>query len=115
MAVDQIAIQSAQRKVTELSTLALTASCRNRATAAAATPTNAYYRVDDGTGSQIRDWTSLTPSSSLSITLAATDNAMRNCLLEVETRIVTVMTDRGLSTQYADSFQYEVTNLPYSS
>src|SRR5512138_994736 len=111
MAVDQIAVQSAQRKVSERSTLVLTASCRNRATAAAASPTNAYYRVDDGEGCQIRDWTSLTPSSSLSITLAATDNAIQNCTRESETRIVTVMTDRGLSTQYADTFRYEVTNL----
>lgn len=115
MACDQIAVQSPQRNVVERSTLAVTASFRNRATAAAVTPTNVYYRVDDGHGWQVRDWTSATPGTTASITLSATDNAIQEGTRTAETRIVTIMTDRGLSTQYADTFEYEVRNQPWLS
>lgn len=115
MACDQIAIQSSQRTVKERSSLTVTASFRNRATAAAVTPTNVYYRLDDQDNCLIRDWTSATPGTTAAITLSAADNAIQNGARTIEKRILSVMTDRGLSTQYADTFTYELENLPWTT
>lgn len=74
-------------------------------------PTTIHYRLDNINGSQITDWTSVSAAGSATITLTGTQNAIVDDCLEYETKQLTVMANRGLSTQYQDTFTYKVRNL----
>jgi len=75
MAGDQVEIQLPKTVYNENSSFTATAYFRTRSTAAAATPTTVEYRIDNiSTRTQIKDWTTVSPSTSASITVAATDN-----------------------------------------
>lgn len=114
MATDQIAIVGPVELI-ERSSGNLTAYFRDSQAQAAATPTNVYWRLDDESGCEIKGWTAGTPDTSLAIAVAAEENAIRNDAREVERKILTVMTDRGLPTQFANSFSYAVRNLGWAS
>lgn len=101
------------RSVNERSSLTVTA--RFRDSSADVTPTNVYYRLDAEDGCQIADWTSATPGTTADITITAEQNRILNCLRPSEAKVLTVMADRGLSTQFAQTWRYEVKNLPWSS
>lgn len=112
MAADQIAFTLAKRSIQEQSTLVIGARFRNRASVADAVPTNVKYRIDDlATGSQLLDWTSVTPAASVNITITALQNAIRNDANSIETKQLTVASDYGLSTQYIDRTTWDVRNL----
>lgn len=74
-------------------------------------PTNAYYSVvDPDTGCVLLDWTSLSPATSITITITSSINDA-NRGVPVERRTALVMADRGLSTQYVESFDYSIAAL----
>ena len=75
----------------------------------ASTPTSIRYRVDAG-NHVIRDWTTGTPGTSLTISLTSTDNAIVNDCSQVEPRTLTVQCDAGLSSQYSDTYEWSVKN-----
>lgn len=78
---------------------------------AAATPTTARYRVDClTTGKTIREWTSLTPASSIAITIDKDDNAIQYDANDLERRQILLEADTGASQSRALA-RWEVYNL----
>lgn len=75
------------------------------------TPTTVHYRLDNADDTQITDWTSVSAASSVTISLTGTQNAIVSDCLDYETKQLTVQANRGLSTQYQDTFAYKVRNL----
>jgi hypothetical protein len=114
-AANQITISTPSRKIDENSTMVVVARFRDRATIADVTPTNVYYRLDDAEGGQITDWTSVTPGTTATVTLTPTQNAIRNCTRVLEAKYLSIAADYGLSTEYRETFRYEVRNLEYAS
>jgi hypothetical protein len=78
---------------------------------AASTPSSARYRIDClTTQKQIRDWTSLTPASSISITVENTDNAIQDDYNDTETRQLMVEENTGTS-QHRAVARWDIYNL----
>lgn len=78
---------------------------------AAATPTTAQYRIDCLTsGKEVRGWTDLSVSTSNSITVTSTDNAIQNPGNEWEKKQITVQADQGTDTQTRDVHYWNVFN-----
>lgn len=111
MAVDQIAIGIPKTQVKEGSSFTATANFRTRATAAAATPTTVHWRLDCLTTLvQLADYTSVSAASSVSIAITGTHNAIQGDN-RTEVKQLTVVTDRGLSTQCVEAMVWTVENL----
>ena len=80
------------------------------------TPTNARYRVDDLTSrKELVAWTSLTAATSMTITLAASVNAIIDSSKKFEVKVLTVETDHGLSSAHPEEYKYRVKNLEFVS
>ena len=80
------------------------------------TPTNARYRVDDLTSrNELVAWTSLTAATSMTITLAASVNAIIDSSKKFEVQVLTVETDHGLSSAHPEEYKYRVKNLEFIS
>lgn len=76
----------------------------------ASTPTSMRYRIDDlDTREAILDWTALTPSTSITLTITAAQNAIRHLLDSERRQIVIEATD--VDGVYRDTYEYEVSNL----
>lgn len=75
------------------------------------TPTTVKYRLDNADGTQVTDWTTVTPASSVTISLTGTQNAITSDCRDYETKQLTVKADDGLSTQYSDVFVFRVRNI----
>jgi hypothetical protein len=76
-------------------------------------PTTVRYRIDClSTGYPVRDWTTLTTGTSVSISIASADTAILDDTKKRERKLLTVMADNGLSTQYQESYEWNVLNLP---
>lgn len=96
----------AKERVRDGSALPVTAGFRTANVATA--PTTAKYRVDDpDTGCEKVAWTTLSPASSISFTVAASANTSSSCR-PIERREITVMADEGLSGQFVERVIYEV-------
>jgi hypothetical protein len=107
-------------EVRERSAAAVTAAFRDNAARANIAPTNVYYRLDDdGTGLVLVDWSSVTapvlPTNSVVIAVTPEQNRIVNEARELERKTLTVMTDRGLATQFVASYTYAVRNLGWVS
>jgi hypothetical protein len=76
----------------------------------ASTPTTVKYRIDTCDGYQVRDWTSVAASSSVTISVTYTDNAMQGSD-DIEARALTVRANEGLSGQYQAVYSYSVVDL----
>lgn len=113
-AVNQIVLSTPTRKINERSSMVVTARFRDRATNADVTPTNIYYRLDGECG-QITDWTSVTPGTTASVTIPAESNRIYNNARALEPRYLSFAADKGLSTEYRETFRYEVRNQAYST
>lgn len=88
----------------------------------ATVPMAVRYRVDDvTTEGSIRAWTSVTPASSVTISLVKTDNTIINTSLPRETHQMTVQaamdtSDFSTATDLiTGKFDYEVENLTFVS
>lgn len=112
-AANLITLSTPSRKVNERSSMVVVARFRDRATNADVTPTNIYYRLDDGECGEITGWTSLTPGTTATVTLSPTQNLIRNCTRALEPKYLSFAADYGLSTEYRETFRYSVTNQKY--
>jgi hypothetical protein len=91
---------------------AFTATAYFRTAGDAVVPTNAYYRIDNLTGgSVVKDWTSLTPASSISIAVTSTYDALNSQCNKTEKLQITVDADHGLSTQVRTTAEWLVENV----
>lgn len=98
-------------QVNEQSTAYLSVSFLDKGGATQA-PSAIVYRVDDeGTRTQIRGDTAVTPAATVEIALTPTDNAMLSPSLAVERHVVTVIGRYGDDDQVTAQFVYEVLNL----
>lgn len=80
-------------------------------TGAAVTPGSARYKIENpDTGTLYIDWTTFTPSTSNTLTIPYTAQAVESADPE-ENRTITVQTDYGTSLQHTSSFAYQVRNL----
>lgn len=78
------------------------------------TPTSARYKINDKiSGSELVEWTSLTPSTSMQIIIAPSVNAIITDNNDTEIKVVTVQLDDGLSTQHYIEYEYKVINLQF--
>jgi hypothetical protein len=77
------------------------------------TPSTVQYRIDCRTTNRtVRDWTSVTPSPQLDIAVTPQDNAILNDHNSKELKLMTVVADRGLATQFVDQQDWNVINVP---
>jgi len=78
------------------------------------TPITARYKVTDcRTENEMVPWTSLTPSTSMEITIPGSVKTIETDRNKFETKVVTVNTDNGLSTQHYEEYEYKVVNLKF--
>lgn len=109
---DQITFSLSKDTWKERSQIVVGARFRDRATADEVTPTNVQYRLDClTTGQSILDWTSVTPGETVSITVTPTQNAIVSDCNAHERKQLTVAADYGLTTQFVESIDWEITNL----
>jgi hypothetical protein len=79
-------------------------------------PGTIRYRIKDLDNDRVvRDWTNISPDTSVQITVAASDNAIwdrnsRSRRLRQRMSLV-VQADPGLDSEYDDEFLYEIRNL----
>lgn len=112
MACDQIVFSTPKRTVNEQSTMLIFTKYRDRSTAALVVPTTVAYRVDDlSTGIKLVDFTNVTPATGIFITITSAANKIQNDFLGYETKQLTVKTDAGLSTQFIETFTWDVKNI----
>lgn len=83
---------------------------------AAVTPSAIRYRLDDVTdglpGTQILDWTSVTPSgTSIELTITAEENEMLSDYSTVERRQLTVEATGTDGEPWREAFEYQVVNV----
>lgn len=80
------------------------------------TPTTLRYRLDDcATEKSLIGWTSLTPGTSVQVTLPGSVNSIQdNSLNKPEVKILTVNADLGLDTQSYSQYKYRVQNLNFA-
>ncbi len=81
------------------------------------TPTTARYRVDDcKTGRELVGWTSIAvPSTSMQIAIPGTANAIIGTNRTTpESKVVTVNTDKDLSTQHYEEYIYRIKDLGFA-
>ncbi len=82
----------------------------------ATTPTTARYRVDDcRSGKELVDWTALTPSTSMTIVIPGSVNAIiNNDRSTPEIKTVTLQFDKDLTTESFSEYTYRVKNLSFA-
>jgi hypothetical protein len=109
---DQIAIQLPKPRWKEGSSFNVPVHFRDRATSAAVTPTTVKYRIDClTTGKAVADWSTLSPSSAVTVSVSAAYNVIQSDANRTERKQITVKTDDGLSTQSQEAAVYTIENL----
>ena len=110
---DQIEIALPVTVMPEGTSFTATAYYRTRSTQAASTPTTVHYRVDClSTKTALQGWTAVaSPSTSNSISITSTMNAIQDASNTAERRQLTVKADDGLSTQAIGHITWQVENL----
>ena len=74
------------------------------------TPSTVQYRIDSD-GTQVKDWTSVTPGSSVEIEIDSADNTLLSQSAVLEPRTVTVKTTFGVDDEHYDEHNYLIKNL----
>ena len=75
-------------------------------------PTTVTYKIWCITNDkEVRAVTSLTPASSIEITLTPTDNSIISQSNALETRLVTIEASYGVDDEINDEYEYDVKNL----
>lgn len=114
MATTQITFSTPTARINERSVMAIVARFRDRATDADVTPTNVRYRLDGECG-EILGWTTATPGTSVTLTLTSAQTAIENDTRSIEPKVLSVAADYGLSTQFIETYRFEVRNNGYTS
>lgn len=80
------------------------------------TPTTARYRVDDClTEKELVDWTTIAvPSTSMQIIIPGSINAIIGSRRTPEPKVLTVNTDKDLSTQHYEEYIYRIKDLKFA-
>jgi hypothetical protein len=103
------------KEVNEKSTRDIGVTFRDK-NGALTVPSAISYRLDDvDSGTSIRGPTSVTPASSIEITLTSADNAMVDATKRSEIHELTVTATFGASGQSVFSFDFKVRNLRFQS
>ncbi len=98
-------------KVNEGSRLPLEIELRDY-TNAAVVPTTLRYRIDcDTTGKALVAWTTLSPASSISLTVPASANAIQNRCNPTEIKVITFEADAGTDNAFTSEHKWQVINL----
>lgn len=112
MSCDQITFTLPKDRWKEQSQIAVGARFRDRAIADEVTPTNVRYRLDClTTGIEILDWTAVSPGETVTVTVTPTQNKIQHDFNRTERKQLMIAADYGLSTQFVESIDWEVTNL----
>lgn len=75
-------------------------------------PSSLRYRIDcETTNTVIRDWTSLTPALTVTITVTAGENRIIGNGNTTERRALTIQADHGTDEQYTTAHKWVVVNL----
>lgn len=102
------------KMVNESSTMTVQARFYN-ASNSLATPNSARYLIRDITNDRVvRNWTSVTPASTINIEVTAEDNEIFSSQRRpkrFERRVMTVQANAGEDTQYTDEIEYWIRNL----
>lgn len=103
------------RTYNELSQVIVTASPKD-SNGDPTTPTTARYRIDDcRSGTEMVDWTSLTVSTSMTITIPGSVNEIINSDRRTpEVKTVTVELDKDLTTQLFAEYTYRIQDLNFA-
>lgn len=97
----------------ELSQVTVTATARDLSNNPY-TPTTARYKVTDcKTKDVMVNWTTLTPASTMEITIPGSVNTIKSDCNRLERKVVTLNTDNGLSTQHYAEYSYRIKNLRF--
>lgn len=76
------------------------------------TPTTARYRIDCLTTKQeVRDWTTITPASTVTIAITPSDNAIISDRNDTERKQMVIQTDHGTDDQAVEYSEWTVKNL----
>ena len=80
------------------------------------TPTTARFRVDDClTEKELVPWTTIAvPSTSMQISIAGSVNAIIGSRRTPEPKVLTVNTDKDLSTQHFEEYIYRIKDLKFA-
>lgn len=71
------------------------------------TPTTVHWRVTKSdTGEVVQDWTSVTPSSSVTITVRGWLNTLASQYVKSERRLLTIVWDKGLDLEKSVDVPY---------
>ena len=107
-----IYIQIPYFRQNEDSSFTATAYGRNASTDAAEAPTTAKYRVDCiTTGVTLQDWTTLSVSTSMPISITSTFNAIQDNSNRFEKKQLTVAANPDTATQYRAVVTWKVENI----
>jgi hypothetical protein len=99
----------ASDRVGEGSTFALSVTFLD-ALSVQAVPTSIHYRIDCATNAQtVRDWTEVSPATTVAIPVSASDNAIIEDGNRKEAKELRVVVDRGLPTQFVHPLPYKWT------
>ena len=95
----------------ERSSFPVNANFRDSSDAASA-PTTIDYRIDNlSTGDNILDWATVTPASSVTITVKASENIIKNEGNRRERYQITVSADRGTDDETRDTASWICENI----
>jgi hypothetical protein len=109
---DQVEIYLPKTLVNERSQLVATARFRTRSSAAASTPTTVHYKLSSlQTEEVIRDWTSISAASEVTVTITAADNKILDNTKPLQRVELLVAADRGLATEAIGRAVYQVKNV----
>ena len=90
---------------------AFTATAYFRSGTAASTPSAAKYRIDClTTCKEIKDWTTLTPAASISISVTATENTIEDESNQIEKKQITVASEPDTASQEREVRTWKVIN-----
>lgn len=109
---DQIAIKLPFWEWNENSAFTATVAFRTLATGAADVPDSVKYKIRcETTGTTVKDWTTVSPAASVSISITADDNAIQAAANRRETKTLLIKSDVGLSNQHIGTASWTVRNL----
>lgn len=116
---DQIEIRLPKTQFDERSSFTADVDIKTRSTGLAATPTTIHYRIDNlSTRTAVADWTSVSPASSVEITVKSGENRITGGVNFVyggfpkwETLQLMVAIDQGLDTEVINAVHWRTHNL----
>jgi hypothetical protein len=109
---DQVEIRLPKTVFNERTAFTATAIFKTRSSGADSIPTTAEYKLFNLSSKEtIKDWTTLTPAASISISVSAVDNKIKSDYRPSERMALLVSADRGLSTEVLQEIHYRLMNV----